>query len=681
MARSQMTQFSQQLGAYLSGKISLQTLEQTIDAIAEAGDDVDSALSMIEMQRDSGRLAAAIHETLARRLRGQASAPEPTAPLPSTRQPSETTEALRSATANTDATLPLQMDPVRDEKTQALNPGAEPLDSSASVSEGTLPLADSPHAADKTEPVSSDNAPTEFQPTQKINQHVDATEVINSHVAPTVQINQHVGETQQINRHVDATEVINNAPEQSNDATQNINETPFPSLPLPTGTGTGSNWLNPEQWTQRRSGPVETGVVLKRRFLIEEQLGRGGMGAVFKARDKRKDEAQDRDPHVAIKVLNKSFQEHPQALIALQREARKAQTLAHPNIVTVYDFDRDGTTVYMTMELMRGEPLDKIVRRHKDVGLDPEIARAIIEQMAEGLAYAHEKRIIHSDFKPGNVFLTEDNRVKVLDFGIARAAAFQGQDSGEKTVFDAGDLRSLTPAYASVEMFDGDEPHPADDVYGLAVTAYILLTGRHPFDRKTAQQAQELNLEPEPIASLAKHEWQAIAHGLAFEREARSQDAAEFLAEFRGRQQRVQRWALAAIAGLAALAIFFAVQSTQPKGPAIPWQELTPQQQVQFNEYVSSGREWLANDPPWIGGAYTDFAAAFDIHPDNPEATKGLDEVADALIALNREATNPEAQRRLLNDIQTASTNPYLAEHSALRRVRRQLERAIDQSL
>ncbi|MEL7023970.1 MAG: serine/threonine-protein kinase [Pseudomonadota bacterium] len=669
MTRSQMTQFSQDLGAFLSGRLPLQSLEQSIDALVAEGDDVESALAMIEMQRDSGRLADALYQTIARRLRGQAVSAEPTAPLAG-----HATEGMAA-----EPTLPIAGRSGSGESTQVLETELQEPDSAASQGvDGTQPSGIATDRVDQTEPVNEDNAPTEFQPTQKINQHVDATEVVNAHVAPTVQINQHVGETQRINTHVDKTEAIDRNPAAPADATKNINETPFPSLPLPTGTGTGSNWLNPEQWTQRRSGPVETGVVLKRRFLIEEQLGRGGMGAVFKARDKRKDEAQDRDPFVAIKVLNKSFQEHPQALIALQREARKAQTLAHPNIVTVYDFDRDGTTVYMTMELMRGEPLDKIVRRHKDVGLDTDVARAIIEQMAEGLAYAHEKRIIHSDFKPGNVFLTEDNRVKVLDFGIARAVAFQGQDSGEKTVFDAGDLRSLTPAYASVEMFDGDEPHPADDVYGLAVTAYILLTGRHPFDRKTAQQAQELNLEPEPITTLAKHEWQALARGLAFERAARSQDAAEFLADFRGRQQRVQRWALGAIAGLAALAVFFAVQSTQPKGPAIPWEELTPQQQVEFNEFVSSGEEWLANDPPFIDGAFHDFAAAFDIHPDNPRATEGLDAIADALIAVSAVTTEPLAQRRLLAEIETASVNPYLEEHAELRRVRRQLARAVE---
>lgn len=646
MTDASMTRFSQRLGAFMSGQLSLIDLEPAIQDIIAHGKDVQHAKDVVCMHRDAGRLAPALCDTLLACFEGKPMPQELTAPL-----------------ADDPTAQVLALD-----ETDVWNAAMAELGSV--VDEATQPRPDA------TEPVSADNAPTEFQPTERINSHVDATEVVNSHVAPTVQINRHVAETQPINQHVGETQAIEPpASATAHDPTL-VSESPLPSMPLPTA-GTGSNWLNPEQWSELRSGPVEPGVVLKQRFLIEDQLGRGGMGTVFKARDKRKDEANDRDPFVAIKVLSKSFQEHPLALMALQREARKAQTLAHPNIVTVYDFDRDGTTVYMTMELMRGEPLDKVVRRHKDVGLDPDEAREIIVQMSAGLAYAHEKNIIHSDFKPGNVFITDDKRVKVLDFGIARAASFQGDDTSEKTLFDAGTLRSLTPAYASREMFDGDDPHPADDVYGLAVTAYILLTGRHPFDRKTAEQAHDLGLEPEPIPGIAKHEWQAIVDGLAFEREDRLENAAAFLAAFRGSQRR-RRWVMGATAAFfAALAGFFAIQNAQPPGPAIPWEELTVQQQTDFTALIESGNGWLANDPPWIGGAYNDFAAAFDIHPDNPRAIEGLNAIAESLIGLHADADDSQTQRRLLQDIQTASVNPYLAEHDALRKLKAQLERNV----
>lgn len=461
------------------------------------------------------------------------------------------------------------------------------------------------------------------------------------------------------------------------DNTQAIDSGVFPSKAFPTGTA--SNWLRPDQWSERHTGPLGPGMVLKRRFLIERQLGRGGMGVVFKARDKRKEEANDRDPFVAVKVLNDHYRDHPQALIALQREARKAQTLAHPNIVTVYDFDRDGTTVYMTMELMRGEPLDLLLRRRKkenENGVDVELARRIIKEMAAGLAYAHKHDIIHSDFKPGNVFLTKDERVKILDFGIARASAYSGpKQSTEQTMFDAGDFSSLTPGYAALEMFQRADPHPADDVYAMAITAYLLLTGLHPFDRKTAEEVDKLGLVPEPIKHIARHEWAAIEHGLALKREDRTQDAAAFLREFSGRRK-VARWATAAIFVLSIIASYFAYTSFQDPGPAIAWSELTTTQQSTFREHIASGDDWLANDPPWIGGAYLDFAAAYEIHPRNPEATRGLDTIADSLIALAGSTVTATDRQRLLGDIETASSNEYLKEHRRLRELRRELSNA-----
>src|SRR5215472_5194913 len=124
-----------------------------------------------------------------------------------------------------------------------------------------------------------------------------------------------------------------------------------------------TTWRRPVDRSRAVTTPsLQPGSVLKNRFILEAPIGRGGMGTVFRARDLRKEEAQDRNPHVAIKVLNDDFKEHPGALQALQRESRKAQQLAHPNIVTVYDFDRDEGNVYMVMELLQGIPLDRLIK-------------------------------------------------------------------------------------------------------------------------------------------------------------------------------------------------------------------------------------------------------------------------------------------------------------------------------
>ncbi|HEY4351444.1 MAG TPA: protein kinase, partial [Paraburkholderia sp.] len=125
-----------------------------------------------------------------------------------------------------------------------------------------------------------------------------------------------------------------------------------------------------------------TGDTLNNRFVLEECLGIGGMGTVYKALDLRKLEASDRKPYVAIKVLNVQFRGNPKSLIALQREARKAQVLAHRNIVTVYDFDRDGAIVYLTMEHLSGKPLSQILRTPDFHGMPVSAALPIVRGMS-----------------------------------------------------------------------------------------------------------------------------------------------------------------------------------------------------------------------------------------------------------------------------------------------------------
>jgi hypothetical protein len=299
-------------------------------------------------------------------------------------------------------------------------------------------------------------------------------------------------------------------------------------------TDAGSDWSHPERWRSRGGGELGPGSVVKERFLLESVLGRGGMGVVYRALDRRKEEALDRDPYVALKILNDEFRRHPQALIALQREARKAQTLAHPNVITVHDFDRDGTTVYMTMELLEGEPLSSTIKTHKLRGVPRELAVAVIRGIGTALAYAHRKGIVHSDLKPGNVFVTGAGDVKVLDFGIARAVPTALEPDADKTVSDTTELGALTPAYASPEMLQGAPPEPADDVFALGVLAHELLTGRHPFDKLPADQARAQGLKPSADLALPRRQRAALAKALHFERAKRHANAAAFLAHFDG---------------------------------------------------------------------------------------------------------------------------------------------------
>ncbi|HET6805878.1 MAG TPA: bifunctional serine/threonine-protein kinase/formylglycine-generating enzyme family protein [Frateuria sp.] len=300
-----------------------------------------------------------------------------------------------------------------------------------------------------------------------------------------------------------------------------------------TGTGSGPHSGNSASW-ERLAGVeggdhAHVGMLLKGRFLLEREIGRGGMGVVFLARDERKVEARDRDPYVAVKVLNDEFRRHPDSLIALQRESRRSQSLAHDNIVRVYDFDKDGTIVFMTMEYVDGSDMKALIRERAYNGMPLAKARPLIEGMAWALKRAHAAGVVHSDFKPGNVMVTREGVPKVFDFGIARAGKHMGEAVGEQTVFDAGTLGALTPAYASLEMIQGSEPTPSDDIYALGCVAFELLTGKHPFDKVSAEVAMREGRRPPPVPGLTRRQYKALCDAVAFRGEERLRSAQEFV--------------------------------------------------------------------------------------------------------------------------------------------------------
>ena len=292
----------------------------------------------------------------------------------------------------------------------------------------------------------------------------------------------------------------------------------------------------------------QVGQCLKDRFELLEVLGRGGMSVVFRALDRRKVEASDRNPYVALKLLNAKFRHHPESLKTLQREARKVQQLRHPNIINIYDFDKDERGNYfLTMEVLSGLPLDEVIRRRrKRGGMAPEEAYGLIEQMGSALAAAHRQHIVHSDFKPSNVFLTQDGTIKVFDFGIARAARPEPGEVQETTQFDAGVLGALTPLYASPEMLTGLDPDPRDDVYALGVIAYELLTGRRPFGKRNALQAFSEDIKPKRIKALSRRQWKGLERALHFERKRRTPQVERLLDDLRMRRTSLPKYAIAA---------------------------------------------------------------------------------------------------------------------------------------
>ncbi|MFL9868208.1 protein kinase [Paraburkholderia fungorum] len=395
-----------------------------------------------------------------------------------------------------------------------------------------------------------------------------------------------------------------------------------------------------------------TGDTLNNRFVLEECLGVGGMGTVYKALDLRKLEASDRKPHVAIKVLNVQFRGNPNSLVALQREARKAQVLAHRNIIAVYDFDRDGPIVYLTMEYLTGKPLSQLLRTPGYQGMPVRAALPIVRGMCNALAYAHEHGFVHCDFKPANVFLTTNAEVKVIDFGIARV--FQRpEEESDATVFDPGSLGALTPAYASPEMIEHREPDPRDDIYALGCITYELLTGHHPFDRLSATQARNADFKPQRPADLDAKQWRALRAALSFDRNTRMPSVARFIAEFddEARAEKSGTLVKTGFAGLAvvcaAIVSVFALRSAPNRQsgtqPAAGASEASVGQGASAATPVVAAAVASAPEPP-APAAPTAVAPVAHSAPPAPESALTLGAVTPVLTQVPCSALSASAQ-------------------------------------
>ncbi len=235
-------------------------------------------------------------------------------------------------------------------------------------------------------------------------------------------------------------------------------------------------------------------------YEIVGPLGAGGMGEVYRARDSRLDRS------VAIKILPPSFSGDRDRLRRFEQEARAASALNHPNIITVHDLGQDGTTHYIAMELVEGKTLRELFAG----GLLP--MRRTIEiaaQIAEGLTKAHEAGIAHRDLKPENLMVSDDGFVKILDFGLAKLAASDGvpSDAGDATAFKTQEgLVIGTVGYMSPEQASGLQLDFRSDQFSFGLVLYEMVTGKHPFQRKTAAETVVaiMREQPEPIGAQSR---------------------------------------------------------------------------------------------------------------------------------------------------------------------------------
>ena len=276
------------------------------------------------------------------------------------------------------------------------------------------------------------------------------------------------------------------------------------------------------------------GRTLDEKYSVEERLGAGGMGAVYRARH------LEMDRPVAIKVLHQRFVEDEAARNRFQIEARAAVMLRHSNAVSVTDFGQTSEgCVYIVMELLEGRTLREILSREGPI----ETARAIsiMLQTSAAVAAAHEAGIIHRDLKPSNILVTQSADhpaiVKVLDFGIAKVTADKlDEDETATTVVQTSSVIG-TPRYMSPEQYNGFELTPATDVYSLGVILYEMLTGMAPFTGSTpAEIAQKHATDPPHpprgiVAAIPEEVERVVLQALEKRPEDRPANADEFRRE------------------------------------------------------------------------------------------------------------------------------------------------------
>jgi serine/threonine protein kinase len=271
-------------------------------------------------------------------------------------------------------------------------------------------------------------------------------------------------------------------------------------------------------------GELRPGSVLRRRYRLENILGQGEMGRVFQALDEYRLETPQGGQKLAIKVLHTSVSKRAELLTQLRREFQQLQLLSHPNILRVFEFDRDGPVVFFTMELLNGPLLSRVLQARKLIPLERPQALAIVRDIGAAIGYAHSRGVVHGSINPQNIFITIPGEVRVIDFAAAHRSNRRSSTPDHEMT-----MPFATSAYASCQVLEGDRPDARDDVFAIACIAYLLLSGEHPFSKKTAIEARQARLSPRRPPKLTNRQWHAIRAGLRWEREDRPANVQEWL--------------------------------------------------------------------------------------------------------------------------------------------------------
>ena len=276
--------------------------------------------------------------------------------------------------------------------------------------------------------------------------------------------------------------------------------------------------------TQTMETPREeltTGSTFAKRYTIIEELGKGGMGNVYKASDTELSEK------VAIKLINPKIAADKKTIERFRNELKLARKIRHKNVCQMYDLNRENEKYYITMEYVPGEDLKSFIRRSRQLSINGAIS--ITRQVCEGLIEAHKHGVIHRDLKPSNIMIDREGNVRIMDFGIARSLK-------SKSITGSG-IMIGTPEYLSPEQADGEDIDRRSDIYSLGVILYEIVSGQLPFQGDTPLSlAVKHRIEkPEDPRTINSHIPESLSRiilkCLEKNREDRYQNASELLTD------------------------------------------------------------------------------------------------------------------------------------------------------
>ena len=408
--------------------------------------------------------------------------------------------------------------------------------------------------------------------------------------------------------------------------------------------GRGELFIDPET-----DSVLEPGTLLNDRFEIVELVHSGGMGHVYKAIDRRRHPEGSGQIHVAIKMLRESLANRDEFRMTLEREAARAQSLSHSNIINIFDFDEHEGRFFLVMEWLEGESVRALLQRTNGQRLAPTLAWLVIEGAATALRHAHLNNVVHADINPSNIFITTTLEIKLLDFGVARCA----DDLGNPPMSGA---TWATQTYASPEALSGLPPALQDDVFSLGCVAYRLLGGEHPFGGSSSIEARDRGVTIEPITGVPENEWEIISRALAYSRSERPAAIDVFLRGQHGatarrvsagkpkRSDAFSRWGPPVAAAVAAAIVVgwwlrpddAMTDAESDDVQIVPPAEAPDQTDAPFVEALLDSAKQAADDQrlvlPEGENAREYYRDVLIADPENREALRGLRSISDAFV-------------------------------------------------